>query len=91
MSNATYTLQLLGSNEISIGMTLTIQCMVMESDRPVNTSGIHLYLILPTGEVIIGRKFNAVATLKHNGTYSCIALVNGNPTVASLPVTVYGE
>ena len=65
--------------------------MVTQSDRPVNTNGIQLYLILPTGEVVIGRKFNVVATLKHNGTYSCIAFVNGNPTVASLPVTVYGE
>ena len=72
-------------------MSLTVQCMVMESGSPVNTSDIHTCLVLPTGEVVIGRELNAVATLEHNGTYNCIALLNGAPTVVNLSVTVYGE
>ena len=87
-------LQLHGQDKISTGMNFTIQCMVMELGTiPVENSDIHLYtcLVLPTGEVIIGREFNTIATLEHSGTYSCIALVNGAPSVVSLPVIVYGE
>ena len=84
-------MQLHGRDEISVGMNLTIQCMVMASGSPVESSNIQLCLALPTGEVIIDREFNTVATLKHNGTYSCIALLNGVPTVATLPVIVYGK
>ena len=91
VSNTTYTLQLHGQNKLSVGINLTIQCMVMASGSPVESSNIQLCLALPTGEVIIDREFNTVATLEHNGTYSCIALLNGVPTVASLPVIVYGK
>ena len=91
MPNTTYTLQLYGQDEISVGIYLTIYCMVMASGSPVEASNIQLCLALPTGEVIIGREFNTVATLEHNGTYNCIALLNGVPTVATLPVLVYGE
>ena len=93
MSNTTYTLQVYGQDEISIGMNLTIRCMVMELGSPVETNDIHVYmcLALPTGEVIIEREFNTVAMLEHNGTYSCIAYFNGALTVVSLPVIVYGE
>ena len=93
LSNTTYMLQVYGQDEISIGMNLTIQCMVMELGSPVETNDIHVYmcLALPTGEVIIEREFNTVAMLEHNGTYSCIAYFNGALTVVSLPVIVYGE
>ena len=91
MTNTTYTLQLYGQSKIPVGINLTIHCMVMESGSPVESSNIQLCLALPTGEVIIGREFNTVATLEHNGTYSCIALLNGVPTVVTLPVTVYGK
>ena len=70
---------------------MTIQCMVMASNSPVGSSNIQPCLALPTGEVIIDRQFNTVATLEHNGTYSCIALLNGVPTVSTLPVIVYGK
>ena len=65
----------------------------MELGNPMETIDTHVYmcLALPTGEVIIGREFNTVTTLEHNGTYSCIAYLNGAPTVVSLPVIVYGE
>ena len=56
-----------------------------------NNNIIQLYFALPTGEVIIDREFSTVATLAHNGTYRCIALLNGVPTVTTLPVIVYGE
>ena len=85
----TYTLQLHGQREIPVGMNLTIHCMVMASGSPVEA--IQVCLALPTGDVIIDRQFNTIATLEHNGTYSCIALLNGVPTVSTLPVTVYGE
>ena len=49
-----------------------------------NNNIIQLCFALPTGEVIIDKEFNTIATLEHNGTYSCIALLNGVPTVASL-------
>ena len=65
--------------------------MVIASGNPVESSNIQLYLALPTGEVIIARQFNAVDTLEHNGTYSCIAILNGVPTVATLPVIVFGK
>ena len=67
--------------------------MVMELGSSIEISDIHVYmcLALPTGEVIIGREFNTMATLEHNGTYSCIAYLNGAPTIVSLPVIVYGE
>ena len=93
MSNTTYTLQVYGQDEISIGMNLTIQCMVMKLGSSIEISDIHVYmcLALPTGEVIIGREFNTIATLEHNGIYSCIAYLNGVPTIVSLPVIVYGE
>ena len=91
LSNTTYTLKIRGHDEISIGMNLTIECMVMASGSPVESSDIQLSLVIPTGEVIIWREFNTVATLEHSGTYSCIALVNSTPTVVSLPVFVYGK
>ena len=91
MSNDTYTLQLHGQDEISIGMELSIQCVVMESGNPVEADDIQSYLVIPNGEVIMAREFNTVATLEHNGTYSCIALVDGTPMMASLPVVVYGK
>ena len=93
LSNTTYTLQVYGQDEISIGMNLTIQCMVMELGSPVETNDIHVYmcLALPTGEVIIEREFSTVATLEHSGTYSCIDYFNGALTIVSLPVIVYGE
>ena len=91
MPNTTYTLQLYGQDEISIGMNLSIQCMVMASGSHVENSNIQLSLVLPTGEVIIEGEFNTVATLEHNGIYNCIALVNGTPTIVSLPVFVYGK
>ena len=91
MPNTTYTLQLYGQHEIPVGMNLTIHCMVIASGSPVEASNAQLCLALPTGEVIIGRQFKTVATLEHNGTYSCIALLNGVPTVATLPVIVYGK
>ena len=83
---ATYTLQLHGQNETHIGINLTIQCMVLASGSPVesNNNIIQLCFALPTREVIIDRKSNTVATLEHNGTYSCIALLNGVPMVATL-------
>ena len=56
-----------------------------------NNNIIQLCFSLPTGEVIIDREFNTVATLEHSGTYSCIALFNSVPTVATLPVIVYGK
>ena len=90
LSNGTYTLQLHGQDEISIGMELGIQCVVMASGSPVEADDIQSYLVIPTGEVIMAREFNTVATLEHNGTYSCIALVDGTPMMASLPVVVYG-
>ena len=67
--------------------------MVMELGSSIEISDIHVYmcLSLPTGEVIIGREFKTMATLEHNGTYSCIAYLNGAPTVVSLPVIVYGK
>ena len=91
VSNTIYTLQLHGHNKLSVGMNLTIQCMVLASGSPVESSNIQLCLALPTGEVIIDREFNTIATLEHNGTYSCIAVLNGVPTVATLPVIVYGK
>ena len=74
-----------------MGLNLTIHCMVIASGSPVEPNNIQLCLALPTGEVIIERQFNTVATLEHNGTYSCIAVLNGVPTVATLPVIVYGK
>ena len=65
--------------------------MILASGSPVESSNIQLCLALPTGEVFIDRELNTVATLEHNGTYSCIAFLNGVPTVASLPVIVYGK
>ena len=64
---------------------------IMVSGSPVEPSNIQLCLTLPTGEVIIEREFNTVATLEHNGTYSCIALLNRVPTVTTLPVIAYGS
>ena len=72
-------------------MHLAIQCKITESGSPVKISDIQLCLALPTGEVIIERQFNTIATLEHSGTYSCIAYLNGAPTVVSLPVIVYGK
>ena len=72
-------------------MNLSIQCKVIESSDPVETSDAHLCLVLPTGEVIIGREFSVITTMEHNGTYSCIAFLNSIPTVVSYPVIVYGE
>ena len=74
-----------------MAMNLTIHCMIMASGSPVEPRDILPCLALPTGEVIIDRQFNTIATLEHNGTYSCIALLNGVPTVATLPVIVYGK
>lgn len=92
LPNTTYTLQLYGQDKVSVGMNLTIQCTVIKSGSTVNAvSDIQLTLVLPTGEVILGKEFSAVATMKHNGSYSCIALVNGTSTVVSLPVIVYGK
>ena len=91
LPNTTYTLQINGQDEVPIGMDLAIQCMIMESGVTVETSDVQLVLILPNGEVIINREFNTIATLEHNGTYSCIALLNNIPTVASLSVIVYGK
>ena len=84
-------MQLYGQDKVPVGINLNIHCMVMASGSSVEVSNIQLCLALPTGEVIIDREFNTVATLEHNGTYSCIALLNGVPTVATLPVIVYGE
>ena len=72
-------------------MNLSIQCKVIESNNPIETSNAHLCLVLPTGKVIIRREFSAITTMEHNGTYSCIAFLNGIPTVVSYPVIVYGE
>ena len=84
-------MQIFGTNELSVGMNLTIKCTVMKSSSSVETNDIQLCLVLPTGKVIKGREFSTVATLEHNGTYSCIALLDGSPTVVSLPVIVYGK
>ena len=68
--------------------------MVLASGSPVESSNIQMFLALPTGEVIIiiDRKFNTVATLEHNGTYSCITFLNGAPTIiATFSVIVYGN
>ena len=59
--------------------------------NPVESNNIQLSLVLPTGEVIIGRQFSTVATLEHSGSYSCITYLSGAPTVVSLPVIVYSE
>ena len=91
LPNTIYTLQLYGQTEIPMGINLTIHCMVIAAGSPIDASNIQLCLTLPTGEVIIDREINTVATLEHNGTYSCIALLNGVPTVATLPVIVYGK
>jgi len=91
LPDTVYTLQLYGEDKISIGVNLTIRCIIEESGNPVRTSDVHLCLVLPTGEVIIGREFNTIATMEYNGTYSCIAFTNAIPTVLSLPVIVYGE
>ena len=73
-------------------MNLTIQCTVVTSaGSPVETNDIQLSLVLPTGEVIIGRQFSTVATLEHSGTYSCITYLSGALAVVSLPVIVYSE
>ena len=58
--------------------------------NPVETN-VHLCLVLPTGEVIIDREFNAVATMEYTGIYSCVAFIKGTPTVSSQSVTVYGK
>ena len=63
----------------------------MEADNPKDNNEVHLCLVLPTGEVIIGREFNTVATMEHNGTYSCVAFTNTIPTVLSHPIILYGE
>ena len=87
-----YALRLHGQDEISVGMGLVIQCMIVTlAGNPIENMDMQLTLVLPTGEVIIGREFNTIATLKHNGTYSCIAYLNGAPTVVILPVFVYGK
>ena len=65
--------------------------MVITLGDPVVTRNIQLCLALPTGEVIINGEYNVVATLEHSGTYSCVALLNGAPTIVSLPVVVYGK
>ena len=66
--------------------------VVTSTGSPVDINDdIQLSLVLPTGEMIIEREFNTIATLEHSGTYSCIAYLNGVPTVVSLPVIVYGE
>ena len=73
-------------------MSLAIQCMIVTlAGNLIENSDMQLTLVLPTGEVIIGREFNTIATLEHNGTYSCIAYLNGSPTVVTLPVIVYGK
>ena len=72
-------------------MNLTIRCMVMESGRSVETSDIQRSLVLPTGEVIIAKEYNTIATLKHNGTYNCIACINAALEVTSFPVLIYGK
>ena len=61
----------------------------MESGRSVEISDIQLSLIMPTGEVVIGNKFNTVATLEYSGIYSCIGLVNGTTMMVSLQLIVY--
>ena len=87
-----YALRLHGQDKISVGMSLALQCTIVTSTgSPVENSEIQLSLVLPTGEVIIGRELNTIATLEHNGTYSCIAYLIGNPIVVTLPVIVYGE
>lgn len=91
LSNTTYSLQIYGEDYISVGMNLSIHCMVLESGYPIETSDIQLYLVLPTGEMIKGSEFNTVATLEHGGTYSCIALINATLTVISYPVIIYGK
>ena len=92
LPNTTYSLQLHGPDEISVGMNLIIQCMIMESGIPVEGNDIQLSLVMPNGEVIIGNKFNTVATLEYSGTYSCIALAaNATPMMTSLHLIVYGE
>ena len=91
LPNNTYSLQIYGEDELSVGMNLTIKCTVMKSNSSVEITNIQQSLVLPTGEVIKGREFSTVATLEHNGTYSCIALLNGSITVVSLPVIVYGK
>lgn len=90
LPNTTYTLQLNGQDEVPIGMSLTIQCMIKESGNIIENSGVDLCLVLPTTEVITKRKFITVATLEHSGTYSCIALYNNTSTVIGLQVVVYG-
>ena len=65
--------------------------MVMESGIPVETSDIQRFLVLPTGEVIIAKEYSTIATLEHNGTYSCIACINGALEMTSFPVFVYGK
>ena len=65
--------------------------MVMESGIPVEASDIQRSLVLPTGEVIIAKEYNTVATLQHNGTYSCIAFINNALTVVNFTVVVYGK
>jgi len=62
----------------------------MASGTPVESNDIELCLVLPTGEVIIQREFTTIAKLKHNGTYSCIAVINGTLTVVNHSVIVYG-
>ena len=90
LPNTTYTLQLYGQNEVPVGTNITIHCVVITSrGSPVETG--YLFLALPTGEVLIQSELNVVATLKHNGTYRCIALISDIPTVASNPVVVYGK
>ena len=84
-------MQIYGEDQLSVGMNLTIKCIVIKSSSSAETSSIQLNLVLPTGEVIRGKEYSTVATLEHNGTYSCIALLNGVPTVATLLVIVYGE
>ena len=72
---------------------MTIQCIIIESDRPAENNDIQLSLVTPTGEVIMGNIFNTVATLEYNGTFSCIAIANayGTPMMASLQLFVYGK
>ena len=91
LSNATYSLQLHGQEKVSVGMNLTIRCIIMESGKPVENSDIQLSLVLPTGEVIIAKEYSTVATLEHNGTYSCISFVNDALTVVNFTVVVYGK
>ena len=86
LSNGTYSLQLHGQDKTFIGMELGIQCVVMESGSHVEADDIQVCLAIPNGEVIM-----VVATMEHNGTYSCIALIDNTSMMVSLSVVVYGK